>query len=47
MRGQENFEQQPNSPLDSGPDRLPNGAGVLLAVTTGTLCWVGLFALFL
>ncbi len=27
--------------------RAPHGAGVMLAIVTGTLCWAGLFLLFI
>ena len=47
MRGQQPMDQQPLRPLEMRRDRAPHGAGVVLAVTAGTLCWAGLIALFL
>lgn len=46
MRGQESLDQKSISRLDQRPERAPDGAGVMLAVLAGTLCWAGLFALF-
>lgn len=47
MRGQEPLDQQTVSPFTSGPERTPDGTGVMLAVLVGTLCWAVLLALFL
>lgn len=47
MRGQEPMDQQSLRPLDMRPERAPHGVGVMIAVMAGTLCWAGLFALFL
>lgn len=46
MRGQDSLEQKSVAPLDQRSGRAPDGAGVMLAVLAGTLCWAGLFAIF-
>ena len=47
MRKKDLSDHQSSLSLETGNDRAPDGGGVMLAVLAGTLCWVGLLALFL